>query len=70
MSGRTPRTRANSRSGSGGKMACVAISMERSPLQNTGISPVIYITIADITDFAEREKALRERIDALQDLLH
>ncbi|MCK9578896.1 MAG: PAS domain-containing protein [Methanoregula sp.] len=29
-----------------------------------------YITIADITDFAEREKVLRERIDALQDLLH
>ena len=29
-----------------------------------------YITIADITDFAEREKALRERIDSLQDLLH
>jgi PAS domain S-box-containing protein len=29
-----------------------------------------YITIADITDFAEREKILRERIDALQDLLH
>jgi PAS domain S-box-containing protein len=29
-----------------------------------------YITITDITDFAEREKALRERIDALQDLLH
>jgi PAS domain S-box-containing protein len=29
-----------------------------------------YITIADITDFAEREKTLRERIDALQDLLH
>jgi len=29
-----------------------------------------YITIADITDFADREKALRERIDALQDLLH
>ncbi len=29
-----------------------------------------YITISDITDFAEREKALRERIDALQDLLH
>jgi PAS domain S-box-containing protein len=28
-----------------------------------------YITIADITDFAEREKVLRERIDALQDLL-
>jgi PAS domain S-box-containing protein len=28
-----------------------------------------YITIADITDFAEREKILRERIDALQDLL-
>ena len=51
-------------------MACAAISMGRSPLQNTGISPVIYITIADITDFAEREKALRERIDALQDLLH
>jgi PAS domain S-box-containing protein len=29
-----------------------------------------YITISDITDFAEREKSLRERIDALQDLLH
>jgi PAS domain S-box-containing protein len=29
-----------------------------------------YITISDITDFAEREKNLRERIDALQDLLH
>ena len=29
-----------------------------------------YITIADITSFAEREKILRERIDALQDLLH
>jgi PAS domain S-box-containing protein len=29
-----------------------------------------YITIADITDFAEREKALRERIEALQDLVH
>jgi PAS domain S-box-containing protein len=29
-----------------------------------------YITIADVTDFAEREKALRERIDALQDLVH
>jgi PAS domain S-box-containing protein len=29
-----------------------------------------YITISDITDFAEREKTLRERIDALQDLLH
>lgn len=29
-----------------------------------------YITISDITDFAERETALRERIDALQDLLH
>ena len=28
-----------------------------------------YITISDITDFAEREMALRERIDALQDLL-
>lgn len=28
-----------------------------------------YITLADITDFAEREKVLRERIDALQDLL-
>jgi PAS domain S-box-containing protein len=28
-----------------------------------------YITISDITDFAEREKVLRERIDALQDLL-
>ncbi len=28
-----------------------------------------YITIADITDFAERENALRQRIDALQDLL-
>jgi PAS domain S-box-containing protein len=30
----------------------------------------IYVTISDITDFAEREKILRERIDALQDLLH
>lgn len=30
----------------------------------------IYITIADITGFAEREKALRERIDALQEILH
>ena len=30
----------------------------------------IYITISDITDFADREKSLRERIDALQDLLH
>ncbi len=29
-----------------------------------------YITIADITDFAEREKVMRERINALQDLLH
>ena len=29
-----------------------------------------YIIISDITDFAEREKNLRERIDALQDLLH
>jgi hypothetical protein len=29
-----------------------------------------YITIADITVFAEREKNLRERIDALQELLH
>jgi len=29
-----------------------------------------YITLSDITDFAEREKSLRERIDALQDLLH
>jgi PAS domain S-box-containing protein len=29
-----------------------------------------YLTISDITDFAERETALRERIDALQDLLH
>jgi PAS domain S-box-containing protein len=29
-----------------------------------------YVTISDITDFAEREKALRERIDSLQDLLH
>ncbi|MGD0080854.1 MAG: PAS domain-containing protein [Methanoregula sp.] len=29
-----------------------------------------YITISDITDFAEREKILRERIDALQDLVH
>jgi PAS domain S-box-containing protein len=28
-----------------------------------------YIIISDITDFAEREKTLRERIDALQDLL-
>jgi PAS domain S-box-containing protein len=30
----------------------------------------IYITISDITDFAERERILRERIDALQELLH
>ena len=29
-----------------------------------------YITLTDITDFAERERNLRERIDALQDLLH
>jgi PAS domain S-box-containing protein len=29
-----------------------------------------YITMSDITDFAEREKNLRERIDALQELLH
>jgi PAS domain S-box-containing protein len=29
-----------------------------------------YLTITDITDFAEREKILRERIDALQELLH
>jgi PAS domain S-box-containing protein len=29
-----------------------------------------YITMSDITDFAERERSLRERIDALQDLLH
>jgi PAS domain S-box-containing protein len=29
-----------------------------------------YITISDITDFAEREATLRERIDSLQDLLH
>lgn len=28
-----------------------------------------YITIADITDFAERENTLRQRIDALQELL-
>ncbi len=28
-----------------------------------------YITVADITDFADREKALRERIEALQDLV-
>ncbi|HVP93777.1 MAG TPA: PAS domain S-box protein [Methanoregulaceae archaeon] len=30
----------------------------------------IYITISDITEFAERERNLRERINALQDLLH
>jgi len=30
----------------------------------------VYVTLSDITDFAEREKILRERIDALQDLLH
>ncbi len=30
----------------------------------------VYIIISDITDFAEREKILRERIEALQDLLH
>jgi len=29
-----------------------------------------YITIADITVFAERERTLRERIDALQEILH
>jgi PAS domain S-box-containing protein len=29
-----------------------------------------YITMSDITDFAEREKNLRERIDALQEILH
>ncbi|MEI7856821.1 MAG: PAS domain-containing protein [Methanomicrobiales archaeon] len=29
-----------------------------------------YITLSDISDFAEREKTLRQRIDALQDLLH
>jgi PAS domain S-box-containing protein len=29
-----------------------------------------YITLSDITDFAEREKILRERIDALQDRIH
>ena len=29
-----------------------------------------YITLSDITDFAEREKTLRERIDSLQELLH
>ena len=29
-----------------------------------------YITIADITVFAERENALRQRIVALQELLH
>ena len=35
-----------------------------------GVVTSYYITLSDITDFAEREKALRERIDALQDLLH
>ncbi len=30
----------------------------------------MYIITSDITDFAEREKSLRERINALQDLLH
>jgi PAS domain S-box-containing protein len=30
----------------------------------------MYVTLSDITDFAEREKILRQRIDALQDLLH
>jgi PAS domain S-box-containing protein len=30
----------------------------------------VYVTLSDISDFAEREKILRERIDALQDLLH
>ena len=29
-----------------------------------------YITLTDITNFAERERNLRERIDALQELLH
>ncbi len=37
--------------------------------QNGDITSV-YLTITDITDFAEREKILRERIDALQELLH
>ena len=29
-----------------------------------------YITLSDITDFVEREKVMRQRINALQDLLH
>ena len=29
-----------------------------------------YVTLSDITDFAEREKVMRQRINALQDLLH
>ncbi|HSA37592.1 MAG TPA: PAS domain-containing protein [Methanoregula sp.] len=29
-----------------------------------------YLTLSDITDFAEREKSLRERIEALEKLLH
>jgi PAS domain S-box-containing protein len=29
-----------------------------------------YVTLSDITDFAEREKEMRQRINALQDLLH
>lgn len=36
----------------------------------TGDMISFYITLSDITDFAEREKNLRERIDALQDLIH
>lgn len=35
-----------------------------------GTTTSTYITFADITVFAERENALRERIDALQELLH
>ena len=35
-----------------------------------GKTASLYLTLTDITDFAERERILRERIDALQDLLH
>jgi len=34
-----------------------------------GKTTSLYLTLTDITDFAERERNLRERIDALQDLL-
>lgn len=35
-----------------------------------GKTTSLYLTLTDITGFAERERNLRERIDALQELLH